>query len=74
MQTTKTGVTPHVQTATIYLFTFRKCGILRKSQAKGCVTMETPNITTPLRSTITQVTLQIPNGRANHRTTLTFMY
>jgi hypothetical protein len=36
--------------------------------------MGTPNITTPLPSTITQVTLQIPNVRANHRTTITFMY
>jgi len=36
--------------------------------------MKTPNITTPLPATITQVTLQIPKGRANHRTTITFMY
>jgi hypothetical protein len=50
------------------------CVILRKSQAKGCVNMGTPNITTPPHSTITQVTIQIPKLRANYRTKIPFMY
>jgi len=41
---------------------------LRKSQAKLCAAMVTPNLTTPPHSTIKQVTLQIPKLWANHNT------
>jgi len=79
VQTNKTGVNPHVQAQETDLFNFWKCeitinrNILSKSQAKRCVTMETPNITTPPRSIIKQVTLQIPKVSANHNTKNSFV-
>jgi hypothetical protein len=72
VQTNKTGVIPHVQARKTDLFKFWKCEItinhnrLRKSQAKSCVTMETPNITTPTHLIIKQATLQIPKVWAIH--------
>ena len=74
MQTNKTGVNTHVQPRKINLFNSWKCekkfshNRLRKSQAKRCVTMGTPNITTTPHLIIKQVTLHIPKVWANHNT------
>ena len=79
MQTNKTGVNTQVQAQKTDLFNFWKCeitinyNILRKFQAKSCVTMGTPNITTPPHSIIKQVTLQIPKVWANHNTKKPFV-